>query len=69
MENFHCKPDSEQEEIDLYTEWVQKTNQKDLTKTQGAFAKWLLKEEQKQKLLQVGNLDDIFISVRRFLKS
>lgn len=53
---------------ELYLEWVKDANLPPLTRTQKEFAEWLLKEENAKVISQIGGLDEIFISVRNFLK-
>jgi hypothetical protein len=40
-----------------------------MTRTQLQFAKFLLQEEQAKQLSMIGGLDEIFYSVRRYVKS
>jgi len=51
-----------------YIEWVKQANLPPLTNTQYKFAQWLLQEENRKVISQIGNLDDIFISVRSWVK-
>ena len=39
-----------------------------LTNTQHRFAEWLLLEENRKIIGQLGNLDDIFVAVRKYVK-
>jgi len=52
-----------------YLKWVKQAHLPPLTNTQHKFAEWLLKEENAKVISQIGGLDEIFISVRRFLKN
>lgn len=51
-----------------YIKWVQQSKMKPLTNTQHKFAEWLLSEDNAKVISQIGDLNDIFISVRKFLK-
>lgn len=52
-----------------YLEWVKQANLPPLTKTQHEFAEWLLLEDNAKVIAQIGDLDTIFISVRRYIKN
>lgn len=52
-----------------YLEWSKQCDLPPLTNTQHAFAEWLLKDENSKMVAMIGDLDSIFISVRKFLKS
>jgi hypothetical protein len=52
-----------------YLEWAKQCNLPPLTNTQHAFAEWLLKQENAKQIAVIGDLDSIFISIRKFLKS
>jgi len=51
-----------------YLKWIKDTNQKSLTNTQSKFAEWLLEEDQIKKLMQMGDLNIVFTSIRDWLK-
>lgn len=57
---------------ELYETWLKdpKTKEKipPITNTQSRFAKFLFEEESAKHLSSIGNLDDIYLSIRRFLK-
>jgi len=52
-----------------YLEWVKQAGLPPLTNTQKRFAEWLLLDENEKVIQQIGNLDVIFTSVRRFVKN
>lgn len=52
-----------------YLEWVKQCKLPLLTNTQRKFAEWLLQEENSKVIAQIGDLDSIFISVRKFIKN
>jgi hypothetical protein len=52
-----------------YLEWVKQANLPPLTNTQHKFAEWLLLEENAKVISQIGDLDTIFSSVRRWVKN
>lgn len=52
-----------------YLDWVKQVNLPPLTNTQHKFAEWLLLEENAKVISQIGDLDTIFLSVRRFVKN
>jgi predicted TPR repeat methyltransferase len=52
-----------------YLEWVKQADLPLLTNTQHQFAEWLLEEENAKMLMKIGDLDKIFISVRKHLKN
>ena len=52
-----------------YLEWVHQAGLPPLTRTQWQFALWLLEEENVKIISQIGNLNDIFTSVRQYVKS
>lgn len=54
---------------EAYLEWVKQANFSPLTNTQHRFAEWLLQEDNAKVISQIGDLDKIFISVRRFVKN
>lgn len=49
-----------------YLDWVKQADIPPLTNTQHYFAEWLL--ENKDKLTQIGDLDIIYLKVRKYLK-
>jgi len=51
-----------------YLEWVKQSNLPPLTNTQQQFAEWLLREDNAKVISQIGDLDTIFSSVRKFVK-
>lgn len=51
-----------------YKKWVKQANLEPLTNTQQKFAEWLLLDENSKQISQIGNLDIIFKSIRKFLK-
>lgn len=52
-----------------YLEWVRQANLPPLTNTQHKFAELLLLEENAKVISQIGDLDTIFSSVRRYVKN
>ena len=52
-----------------YLEWVKQANLPPLTNTQHKFAEWLLQEDNRKVISQIGGLDEIFISVREWVKN
>lgn len=54
---------------EAYLELVKQANLPPLTNTQHKFAEWLLLEENAKVISQIGDLDTIFSSVRRWLKN
>jgi hypothetical protein len=52
-----------------YLNWVHQSGLPPLTRTQWKFAQWLLEEENVKIISQIGGLDDIFISVRQYVKT
>ena len=50
-----------------YKEWVKQAELEPLTNTQQKFAEWLLLEENSKQIIQIGNLDIIFKSIRQYL--
>jgi hypothetical protein len=52
-----------------YLEWVKQANLPPLTNTQHKFAEWLLQEDNRKVISQIGGLDEIFISVRKWVKN
>jgi len=52
-----------------YLEWVKQANLPPLTNTQHKFAEWLLQEDNRKVISQIGGLDEIFISVRKWGKN
>ena len=52
-----------------YLTWAKQANLPPLTNTQHRFAEWLLQEDNAQVISQIGDLDTIFLSVRRFVKN
>lgn len=52
-----------------YLEWVKQCKLPLLTNTQRKFAEWLLEEDNSKVIAQIGDLDSIFISVRKFIKN
>lgn len=54
---------------EAYLEWVKQANLPPLTNTQHRFAEWLLQEDNTKVISQIGDLDTIFLSVRRFVKN
>lgn len=51
-----------------YSEWVNQAKLQPLTNTQSKFAEWLLLEENAKIISQIGGLDEVFVSVRKYLK-
>ena len=51
-----------------YLEWVEQAGLPPLTNTQHRFAEWLLLEDNAKFVGQVGDLNEIFISIRSFIK-
>ena len=51
-----------------YKNWVKQSNLPPLTNTQHRFAEWLLQKENEIIISQIGDLDKIFLSVRKWLK-
>lgn len=49
-----------------YLDWVKESNLKNLTNTQHKFAEFLLKNH--TEIGKIGNLEDIFTSVRKYVK-
>lgn len=54
---------------EAYLKWVKQANLPPLTNTQHRFAEWLLQEDNAKVISQIGDLDTIFLSVRRFVKN
>jgi len=52
-----------------YLEWVKQANLPPLTNTQHKFAEWLLQEDNRKVISQIGGFDEIFISVRKWVKN
>lgn len=52
-----------------YKEWVKQSNLPPLTNSQCQFASWLLDESNRKIIGQIGDLDKVFSSVRKFLKN
>ena len=52
-----------------YLEWVKQANLPPLTNTQHRFAEWLLLEDNVKIISQIGELDIVFASVRKWLKN
>lgn len=61
MENNNIKED-------MISKWVKDTKQKPLTRTQYNFLLFLLEDDVKQQITQLGDLDSIFSSFRYYLK-
>lgn len=51
-----------------YAEWVQQAGLPPLTGTQAKFAEWLLIKDNAAIISQIGDLETIFSSVRKYLK-
>lgn len=56
-----------------YLEWMKYEKEKDgnvfpLTNTQHRFVEWLLEHDNAKMIMQIGNLNDMFVSVRNHLK-
>jgi hypothetical protein len=56
-----------------YLEWVNKRKEEGskilpLTNTQHRFVEWLLEEDQAKNISLIGNLNELFVSVRQHLK-
>jgi len=53
---------------ELYEKWLKDKNTKipPMTNTQSRFAKFLFEEASAKHLSSIGNLDDVYLSVRRF---
>jgi len=51
-----------------YLKWVAQSNFPPLTNTQHKFVEWLLLKENAKVITQIGNLDTIFVSVRKWAK-
>ena len=53
-----------------YEKWLKDPNTKifPMTNTQCNFAKFLFKESSENHLEKIGNLDDIYLSIRRYIK-
>lgn len=56
-----------------YLEWVKWNNGRQvklppLTNTQHQFTEWMLLDENKKEIRKIGGLDEVFISVRQFIK-
>lgn len=54
---------------DEYLEWVKQADLPLLTNTQHQFVEWLLEEKNAKMLMKIGDLNKIFISVRKHLKN
>lgn len=52
-----------------YLEWVKQANLSPLTNAQYKFAEWLLLKDNAKVIAQIGDLDTIFYSVRKWLKN
>lgn len=52
-----------------YKKWVQANGISGLTNTQHEFAEWLLKPENAKMISRIGDLDSVFLSIRKYLKS
>lgn len=52
-----------------YLKWVKEANLPPLTNTQHRFAEWLLIKENTKAITQLGDLDTIFVSVRKWAKN
>jgi hypothetical protein len=52
-----------------YLKWVKQANLPPLTNTQHKFAEWLLEEGNSKVIAQIGDLDSVFTSVRRWVKN
>lgn len=51
-----------------YLDWVHQANLPPLTSLQHRFAEWLLEPENIKMINQIGNLDVIFLSIKKWLK-
>jgi hypothetical protein len=54
---------------DEYKDWVKQSDLPPLTNSQYQFASWLLDESNRKIIGQIGDLDKVFSSVRKFLKN
>ena len=52
-----------------YKEWVKQSELILLTNTQHKFAEWLLSDNNRDMMSQVGSLSKVFISVRKYLRN
>ena len=52
-----------------YLSWIKQADLPPLTNTQHSFAEWLLLEENAKIISQIGSLDEIFTSIRKYLKN
>ena len=52
-----------------FIKWCGQSGLPPLTNTQHHFAEWLLLEENRKKISQIGNISCIFESVRTYLKN
>lgn len=52
-----------------YHAWVKESNLSPLTGTQAQFAKWLLEDEQVERLSVVGDLGAVFSDVYSFIRA
>jgi len=55
--------------LEQYLEWVQQANIPPITSLQHRFAEWLLQPENLNVISQLGELDKVFNSVRKYIKS
>ena len=57
---------------ELYAEWLKdpktRKNILPMTNTQSRFAKFLFEEASTKHLSSIGHLDDVYLSIRKFLK-
>ena len=51
-----------------YKAWVKQSGLPPLTNTQHTFAEWCLKPEIAKIISQIGNIDEIFYSIKKWLK-
>jgi len=51
-----------------YLNWVKKENIKDLTRNQSKMAEFLLSEEGVKHLKMIGSFDNVFSSVRKYVR-
>lgn len=51
-----------------YLKWVKDADLPELTNTQHKFAEWLLSKEISKRINVIGSLDDVFKSVRKYLR-
>lgn len=52
-----------------YLEWVKQSGLPHLTNNQHRFAEWLLHHDNREVMSQIGNMDDVFTSIRKWIKN